>query len=218
MNDPYCCPGTRILINHLNIRDKAELAATERAIAAKAILSLRRSPVHGAFDFDHLKEIHRRIFAKVYPFAGNQRTINMTKAEEKLAGASVEYAPFHLIKIRAEYHLTDLNSRDWSALKDMPEAADMESFARRIIYIWQVHPFREGNTRTTMTFMHQFAEANAFTLDRRLIRTHSDYVRHALVVGTRGEVHYLSRILVDARQRQRATEEASTRTRKEPRR
>lgn len=87
----------------------------------------------------------------------------------------------------------------------------MAAFAGNIIDVWKVHPSREGNTRTTMTFMHQFAAAKGFALDRELIRTNAAYVRHALVVGTHGETHYLTRIPTDARQREYAREQGDAR-------
>jgi fido (protein-threonine AMPylation protein) len=208
MSDPYLYPGTTVLINHFNIRDQAKLDSKERRETLKTLKGLYDNPVKGEFGLAHLLEIHRRIFAPVYPFAGEIRRIDMVKAEEKLGGGSVEYAPFHLARLQAEHHLKQLNARDWSGLGDLSRPRDMASFAGMIVDVWKVHPFREGNTRTTMTFMHQFAEAKGFALDRELIRANAEYVRHALVVGTHGETHYLTRILADARQREHAREQS----------
>lgn len=206
MSDPYLYPGTTVLINHFNIRDQEKLTSKEHRETLKTLQGLHDDPVRGEFDFAHLREIHRRIFAPVYPFAGETRTVNIVKAEEKLDGASVDYAPFHLVRIQGEHHLNALNAADWSGLKDLSRPEDMDAFAARIIDVWKVHPFREGNTRTTMTFMHQFAEVKGFALDRDLIRKNAEYVRHSLVVGSFGETQYLTRILTDARQRQAARE------------
>ncbi|EFO28779.1 toxin-antitoxin system, toxin component, Fic family [Roseibium sp. TrichSKD4] len=202
MADPYLYPGTTILKNHFDIRDAEKLERRERRLTFQALTVLQRDPVDGQFDFDHLRDIHRRIFEPVYPFAGETRTVNLQKSEEKLGGASVQYAPFHLIRIQAGQHLKELGSTDWSGLKDMSRPQDMALFAQKIIDVWQVHPFREGNTRTTMTFMHQFAEANGMGLDRELLRDNAEFVRHALVVGTFGQSEHLTRILTDARQRE----------------
>ena len=211
MSDPYLYPGTTVLINHFNIRDQAKLDSKERRETLKTLKGLYDNPVKGEFDLAHLLEIHRRVFAPVYPFAGEIRRIDMVKAEEKLGGGSVEYAPFHLARLQAEHCLKQLNARDWSGLRDLSRPEDMASFAGMVVDLWKVHPFREGNTRTTMTFMHQFAAAKGFALDRELIRTNAEYVRHALVVGTHGETHYLTRILTDARQREHAREQSQAR-------
>ena len=211
MSDPYLYPGTTVLINRFNIRDQAKLDSKERRETLKTLKGLHDNPVKGGFDLAHLLEMHRRIFAPVYPFAGEIRRIDMVKAEEKLGGGSVEYAPFHLARLQAELHLKELNARDWSGLRDLSRPQDMAAFAGMIVDLWKVHPFREGNTRTTMTFMHQFAAAKGFALDRELIRANAEYVRQALVVGTHGETHYLTRILTDARQREYAREESQAR-------
>ena len=211
MSDPYLYPGTTVLINHFNIRDQAKLDSKERRETLKTLKGLYDNPVKGEFYLAHLLEIHRRVFARVHPFAGEIRRIDMVKAEEKLGGGSVEYAPFHLARLQAEHCLKQLNARDWSGLMDLSRPEDMASFAGMVVDLWKVHPFREGNTRTTMTFMHQFAAAKGFALDRELIRTNAEYVRHALVVGTHGETHYLTRILTDARQREHAREQSQAR-------
>ena len=174
MSDPYLYPGTTVLINHFNIRDQAKLDSKERRETLKTLKGLHDNPVKGGFDLAHLLEIHRRIFAPVYPFAGEVRRIDMVKAEEKLGGGSVEYAPFHLARLHAEHHLKQLNAQDWSGLRDLSRPQDMAAFAGMIVDLWKVHPFREGNTRTTMTFMHQFAAAKGFALDCELIRTNAE--------------------------------------------
>jgi len=212
MSDPYLYPGTTVLINHFNIRDQAKLDSKERRETLKTLKGLYDNPVKGEFGLAHLQEIHRRIFAPVYPFAGEIRRIDMFKAEEKLGGGSVQYAPFHLARLQAEHCLKQLNARDWSGLKDLSRPEDMAAFTGMIVDVWKIHPFREGNTRTTMTFMHQFAAAKGFALDHELIRANAEYVRHALVVGTHGETHYLTRILTDARQREHARQQSQART------
>ena len=64
-----------------------------------------------------------------------------------------------------------------------------------------IHPFREGNTRTIMTFATQFAEKHGFRMNKVLLRENADYVRDALVKASDGvysEYEYLIRIIEDA--------------------
>lgn len=61
---------------------------------------------------------------------------------------------------------------------------DVSHFLRMHQYIfqeWKIHAFREGNTRTTITFMCQYADANIKNIDRQLFEENSAYVRTALV-------------------------------------
>lgn len=72
-------------------------------------------------------------------------------------------------------------------------------FTRNIADLWQVHPFREGNTRTTMTFATHFADRNGYPLDKQLFGENAGYVRNELVKASDGkyaEPHYPSFSLV----------------------
>ena len=74
--------------------------------------------------------------------------------------------------------------------------------------LWKVHPFREGNTRTTVTFICQFAESKGLPLDRELFEQNAAYLRSALVAATAifrdgdfRKFDYLIRIVKDSLER-----------------
>lgn len=74
-----CYEGTTCLINKLDIRDEKTLIETEAAITfAKASL-LEENPIDGSFDFAHFKEIHKFLFCDLYDWAGEIRTIDISK-------------------------------------------------------------------------------------------------------------------------------------------
>jgi cell filamentation protein len=71
--------------------------------------------------------------------------------------------------------------------------------------LWRVHPFREGNTRTTITFVCQYAESRGIQIDRQLFENNAAYTRNALVAasavfadGDFRKPEYLYRIVRDA--------------------
>ena len=198
-SDPYLYPGTSDLRNHRGLRDKEKLSSFEQQEAALAIRDLRKAPVSGDFDYAHLREIHRRIFQYVYPFAGETRQMDMTKNERVLAGASVAYSYADDITRDAVLHLKEMNGRDWSGLRDMIQPEKMETFAKDIAELWRIHPFREGNTRTTMAFITQFAHERGFTLDRDPLDKYHEFARTALVVATENHFEHFTRILTDSR-------------------
>lgn len=75
-----------------------------------------------------------------------------------------------------------------------------------ISYIWQTHPFRDGNTRTIVAYALQFAQEHGFKLDEDLILKHFDYVRGGLVWSSQGnysDYSYLNKIFKDAILRQK---------------
>ena len=197
--DPYLYTGTAVLRNHPGTRKQAELDELERMITSHALDSIRKKPVPGNFDYARLCEIHLRIFEEVYPFAGKTRIINMSKYEPVLNGGSVDYSRFKDIVHDATCHLKNMNKRDWSSLHDMSKPEFMQIFAEDIAELWRIHPFREGNTRTTMTFMIQFAREHGFTLDYNLFAGNPEFVRNGLVVATYNHPEHLTRILTDSR-------------------
>lgn len=72
---------------------------------------------------------------------------------------------------------------------------------RIVAQIWQTHPFREGNTRSVIVFTVLLAKSLGFEAEYEMFRTHSVYVRSALVWASQGmysKYEYLERIFFDA--------------------
>ena len=78
-SDPYTYPGTDVLRNLLDIRDLQQLAAFEANATTARLIELDAAPIEGRFDIAHLQAIHRHIFQDVYPWAGEFRTVNISK-------------------------------------------------------------------------------------------------------------------------------------------
>lgn len=100
----YCYPGSEVLINKLNIRDKDELFEAEKQLTFVRLQELQRNPLEGSFDFDHLKAIHRYIFQDLYDWAGQERTVEIGK------DGSSEIIPFlkmHFKSANGYYFLID---------------------------------------------------------------------------------------------------------------
>jgi cell filamentation protein len=62
--DPYCYPGTSVLINLLGTRDQEMLSAFE----AEMTTDRATEPLPaGRFSYRHYRAIHRHLFQDVYP-------------------------------------------------------------------------------------------------------------------------------------------------------
>ena len=61
----YCYPDTDVLINKLDIRDKAELKQAEEEFTAVKQMALLQEPIKGRFTKTHLFRIHRFLFEDV---------------------------------------------------------------------------------------------------------------------------------------------------------
>lgn len=125
-----------------------------------------------------LCQIHKQLFEGIYEFAGEFRTINIYKNEPILNGESVKYANYNMITDVFAYDFNEEKSKSYVGLTN-------EQIVKRIAHftscIWQVHPFREGNTRTTAVFMEKYLNFLGFSVDNSLFKDKSLYFRNALV-------------------------------------
>lgn len=139
---------------------------------------LAMNPLPGEYNTEHLLKMHHYIFQDLYEWAGEPRIIAIYKEEDVLGGMSVEYSdPFDIVK---DIHniLSDMRGKPW---KDMDRKRATVEFCDSLARLWKVHPFREGNTRTTITFCCQYADAVGLKINRELFEKNSRYVRTALV-------------------------------------
>ena len=127
---------------------------------------------------DYLKYIHKYLFQDIYEFAGEFRKINFSKHEKILNNDSVAYGDFKTLTESLEYDITlekDKNYKDMSIVDVIKNITDFSS------NIWQVHPFREGNTRTTAVFIYKYLINLGYNVDNSLFKDKSVYFRNALV-------------------------------------
>jgi hypothetical protein len=95
-----------------------------------------------------------------------------------LRGESVLYVSYIELK-RALQHDFDIEKE--FSYKNITPIDMIKHFARFISGIWQIHPFREGNTRTTAVFAIKYLRAMGFLVTNDLFLEHSWFFRNALV-------------------------------------
>ncbi len=178
MRDPYLYEDVNVLRNKLNIKDQEVLDGAEADYVSLRLKELVMNPLKGDYHTDHFLEMHKNIFQDLYDWAGVPRTISIYKEEDVLGGMSVEYSdPFDIIS-DLHFALKNMRSKDWDLSKREKAALD---FCDSLAQIWKVHPFREGNTRTTITFCCQYVDELGFNINRELFEKNARYVRTALV-------------------------------------
>lgn len=147
--DPYVDPRTGVLRNRLGITDARELARAEARLAAVAEFVLfadRLDP--GRYDLAHLRAIHRHLFGAIYEWAGELRTVNMTKDGTVFALAEwLEPQAEQLFAWLADQHHLRNQTRDQF----------IEGASRLLSDLNALHPFREGNGRTQRAFLRLVA-------------------------------------------------------------
>jgi len=125
-----------------------------------------------------LAAIHRAIFEGVFKHAGRFRDYDISKKEWVLRGDSVLYGRWQDLRMAIEYDLEQERQFDYTPLnKDQM----VEHLAKFIAGLWQIHPFGEGNTRTTAVFAIKYLRSQGFSVDNDLFERHSWYFRNALV-------------------------------------
>ena len=127
---------------------------------------------------DYLKYIHKYLFQDVYEFAGEFRKIDFSKHEKILNNDSVAYGNSKTLTESLEYDIGLEKEKDY---KDMPIVEVIKNITDFSSNIWQVHPFREGNTRTTAVFIEKYLINLGYNVDISLFKDKSVYFRNALV-------------------------------------
>jgi len=156
----YPPPDDGTLRNLFDERDPAVLTRLEYVETARRQRELLSGQVAipRTYDADHVRAIHRHLFQDVYEWAGEFRSVNMSKGVGRGFGDVKTGEVDHL--------LDDVRQRiagtDWGRL-------DRDTFGEQaatvFAYLNQSHPFREGNGRTGKVFMEHVAERSRFTLD-----------------------------------------------------
>lgn len=159
--DPYI--ENSILKNKLGVKDEITLKQLEKEITDLEIEKILNSDISLIkTDYNFFLNIHKRLFSDLYSWAGKLRTINISKTESVLNNNSIIYTSHDKIEKYLKHDIDLLNSIPWSSLSLEKKAYKMADI---ITNIWEIHPFRDGNTRTILTFASILAKKNNFELN-----------------------------------------------------
>ena len=156
----YCYENSNVLINNLNIRDNKILQKYEAKITAAKLFGLMQTGIIGKFDIKHLNAIHKYLFEDVYPFAGEFRNENIAKGVFR-------FAEWEYIKPELERLLNQLKEENY--LANLPKEKLAERLAYYLSELNVLHPYREGNGRTTREFIRELALKNGYALNLRKV-------------------------------------------------
>lgn len=130
------------LENKLGLTSSADLAREEERISKKKALELFEN---GGLDtlpagrFSTLQAIHKYLFEDIYDFAGEIRTVNISKG-------NFRFAPVMYLQAALEN------------IDKMPQAS-FDEIAEKYVEMNIAHPFREGNGRSTRIWLDQIFKA-----------------------------------------------------------
>ncbi len=127
---------------------------------------------------DYLKYVHKFLFQDVYEFAGEFRKIDFSKQEKILNNDSVAYGDCTSLTASLEYDILLEKEKKYEKMDIVEVINNITKFSSSI---WQVHPFREGNTRTIALFIEKYLISLGYNVDSTLFKDKSVYFRNALV-------------------------------------
>ena len=182
-----CYEGTSCLINKLGVKDDKKLKEFEAAVTLAKASELEKEPILNAFEVAHYKAIHKFLFEDIYEWAGEYRTINMSKKGTSFADAE---------------KIPELMEACFKRLKDndLFRNNSFDEFVENIVDFYQVtnmiHPFREGNGRTQRLFITQLIRHNGY--DINFSDVDSDELMIATIQAANGVKDNLIRIFSDS--------------------
>ncbi len=165
---------------YYEVQDSRKKIEKENEEADKVSVRIAEILSEKAFNFSptELLNIHRRLFKDIFDGAGAYRDYNITKKEWVLDGDTVTYASFQTIKETLEY---DFEQEKTFSYKNLSLDESIKHLCLFTSNIWQVHPFCEGNTRTTAVFIIKYLRTFGFNINDEIFANNSWYFRNSLV-------------------------------------
>ena len=157
---------------------RREEAGTDEADSVSARIARLLAEDTFTFSPAMLASIHRRLFEGVLPRAGRYRQTNIKKHEWVLDGATVLYCSSDMIAETLDYDFEQERMFSYKGI-DLPRV--VKRISNFVSGIWQIHPFGEGNTRTTAVFTIKYLRQMGYKVNNDPFKEHSWYFRNALV-------------------------------------
>lgn len=178
-----CYEGTACLINKLNIRDSSKLKEVEGRITFAKTMELEKESLKDGFNEGDYRAIHKAIFEPLYDWAGEYRTIDISKK-------GTFFAEYNIVPELLRKCLERMRNLDYF------RGLSFDEFIEEIVDIYCstnfIHPFREGNGRTQRVFITQLIRYNGYEISFSTIDT--DYLMLATIKSAQGVTDYLKEI------------------------
>lgn len=181
-----CYPGTSVLINKFDIRDESKLNEVEGTISSIRHAEWLNSPLVHSFDFAHYKAIHRHLFSDIYDWAGEVRTVNISKKGSHFTNCA---------DIEAQAEQIFLRLAACNFFKNLSHTEFVEEIVDFYCVTNHLHPFREGNGRTQRVFLTQLIRNAGY--DIRFFEMDPDLLMIATIQSAQGITDLLQQIFAE---------------------
>jgi len=158
--------------------DREKDSLYEEADKVAARINILIGEIGFSLSSDELKSIHKRLFEGVFEHAGTYRKNNILKHEWVLDGDTVTYGNAYNLEDSVE---NLLRGEKLTPFRSLDEEETVWHIAKFVSELWRIHPFAEGNTRTTAVFAIKYLRMLGFDVDNSIFEAHSRFFRDALV-------------------------------------
>lgn len=153
-NDHYCYRGSFTLKNNLNIKNMDELEKAEREITAITARKIAYRPP--PYSLEHMKNLHRQLFSDLYDWAGELRSVDISKGGTRFCNCGRMIAESNKL-------FKSLENDNW--LKNLQKDDFCNKLAEYYCEFNMIHPFREGNGRVQRMLFEHLALSAGYDLD-----------------------------------------------------
>lgn len=169
--EDYYDENNKCLKNLLEIYNYEDLNNAERLISAKNLSNLYKNDLGCDFSSFRLQLINHLLFSEIYEWAGNFRTVNLSKNGR-------DFCDYKLIESKLNFILKESND----LLLNCDNDYELASIIAKLYYVLlEIHPFREGNGRTIREFIREYLLNRGYNIDYNLID--KDIEAFALING-----------------------------------
>ena len=186
VDDTYCYPGTDVLRNKAEITNAEDLDAYEGELSTLRSIEILENPVAGQFNLAHLQRIHLALFQDVYDWAGEIRTVDISRGNSRFANV-------RFIEAAANDIFNKLARENW--LKGLDADALSKRLAHYLSEINALHPFREGNGRVQRIFISQLSQSAGYQLDYSDLEQEQIY--RAMELAFNGDESILANLILE---------------------
>ena len=181
-----CYPGTTVLINRFGIREEEKLNEVESVLSSARYAEWLSSPRCRTFDFAHYRAIHRHLFSDLYDWAGEIRTVDISKKGTVFCAAE---------KIETQADLIFRHLKQYNAFTELPRDIFVASLVDLYCATNELHPFREGNGRTQRLFLSQLTDNAGYCI--RFAEIDPDLLMIATIQASHGVTDLLKQLFTE---------------------
>ena len=185
-DNSYIDPKSGLLRNILDITDSEVLLFVESSTVTKRLQEFYENPIK-IKGIESLLLIHKHLFQDIYLWAGQKRTVEISKDGKQF---------FPTIHFDTAFNYIDQLITEYKEIAENDKSYLSEKLAEILDNINYLHPFREGNGRAQREFLRLLAKEKGLILNLNPPDNKSVYERY--MKGTiESDIHIMTELILE---------------------